>query len=124
MSVRRKRIYIDQTQNERGKLDSTYSELGTLLKDNDYDVESYTEFMILDKKIKDAAVVVFGCPNSSKLRAWTFKGAQLMAIGEGSFAEPEVDASAKRIIRSSFAALLGERKLKSRELFGKAKVPR
>ena len=55
---------------------------------------------------------------------WTFKGAQLMAIGEGSFAEPEVDASAKRIIRSSFAALLGERKLKSRELFGKAKVPR
>ena len=68
LSVRRKRIYIDQTQNERGKLDSTYSELGTLLKDNDYDVESYTEFMILDKKIKDAAVVVFGCPNSSKLR--------------------------------------------------------
>jgi hypothetical protein len=47
-----------------------------------------------------------------------------MAIGEGSFTEPEVDASAKRIIRSSFAALLGERRLKSRELFGTIKGKR
>jgi len=68
LSERRKRIYFDQTQNERGRLDSTYSELGTLLRDNDYDVEPYTEFMILDKKIAEASVVVFGCPNSSKLR--------------------------------------------------------
>lgn len=68
MSGRRTLIYFDQTQNERGRLDSTYSELGDILKDNDYDVESYTEFMVLPKKIEGAKVLVFGCPNSSKLR--------------------------------------------------------
>ncbi|MFW9815590.1 MAG: DUF4350 domain-containing protein [Candidatus Thorarchaeota archaeon] len=68
MSGRRKKILFDQTQNERGRLDSTYSELGQLLKDNDFDVEAYTEFMILAKNLKDASVIVFGCPNSSKVR--------------------------------------------------------
>ncbi|MHA1949882.1 MAG: hypothetical protein ACXAAO_00250 [Candidatus Thorarchaeota archaeon] len=68
MSSRRKKILFDQTQNERGRLDSTYSEVGQLLKDNDFDVEAYTEFMILAKHLKDASVIVFGCPNSSKIR--------------------------------------------------------
>ncbi len=68
LSGRRKKILFDQTQNERGRLDSTYSELGRLLKDNDFDIEAYTEFMILAKNLKDADVMVFGCPNSSKLR--------------------------------------------------------
>ncbi len=61
-------IYFDQTQNERGKLDSTYSELGKLLRDIDFDVEPYTEFMILAKNLKNVDVLVFGCPNSSKIR--------------------------------------------------------
>jgi uncharacterized coiled-coil protein SlyX len=61
-------ISFDQTQNERGKLESTYSELGKLLRDNDFDVEPYTEFMIQTKKLKDVNVLVFGCPNSSKIR--------------------------------------------------------
>jgi ribosomal protein S15P/S13E len=65
---RRIRVFFDQTQNERGRLDTTYSTLGNLLTDNDFDAEPYTEFMILAKKIKDAEVLVFGCPNSSKLR--------------------------------------------------------
>lgn len=68
MSGRRKKILFDQTQNERGRLDSTYSDLGRLLKDNDFDVEAYTEFMILAKHLKEASVMVFGCPNSSKVR--------------------------------------------------------
>jgi hypothetical protein len=68
LSGRRKKILFDQTQNERGRLDSTYSELGQLLKDNDFDVEAYTEFMILAKHLKEASVMVFGCPNSSKVR--------------------------------------------------------
>ncbi len=68
MSGRRTLVYFDQTQNERGRLDSTYSELATLLKDNDYDVEPYTEFMILPKNLEKAQIIVFGCPNSSKLR--------------------------------------------------------
>jgi hypothetical protein len=68
LSGRRRKVYFDQTQNERGKLDSTYSQLGTLLKDNDFDVEPYTEFMILAKNLKDVDVLVFACPNSSKIR--------------------------------------------------------
>ncbi len=39
-----------------------------MLRDNDFDVEAYTEFMILAKNLKDADVMVFGCPNSSKIR--------------------------------------------------------
>ncbi len=69
MSGRRKTILFDQTQNERGRLDSTYSELGQILIDNDFDVEPYTEFMILTKNLKEADVLVFGCPNSSKIRS-------------------------------------------------------
>ena len=69
LSGRRPKIYFDQTQNERGRLDSTYSELGKILRDNDFDVEPYTEFMLLAKSLKEADVLVFGCPNSSKLRS-------------------------------------------------------
>jgi predicted nucleic acid-binding Zn-ribbon protein len=68
LSGRRPKIYFDQTQNERGRLDSTYSELGKILRDNDFDAEPYTEFMLLAKNLKEADVLVFGCPNSSKLR--------------------------------------------------------
>ncbi|MFX0055586.1 MAG: hypothetical protein ACFFAX_08740 [Promethearchaeota archaeon] len=68
MSGRRKLVLFDQTQNERGRLDTTYSELAKLLQDNDFDVEPYTEFMILAKNLEKADVLVFGCPNSSKLR--------------------------------------------------------
>lgn len=68
MSGRRKLVYFDQTQNERGRIDTTYSELAKLLRDNDFDVEPYTEFMLLTKNLENASVVVFGCPNSSKLR--------------------------------------------------------
>ena len=68
MSGRRRSVYFDQTQNERGRLESTYSQLGKLLRDNDFDVEPYTEFMILAKNLKDVDVLVFACPNSSKIR--------------------------------------------------------
>ncbi|MFW9889948.1 MAG: hypothetical protein ACFFER_17335 [Candidatus Thorarchaeota archaeon] len=68
MSGRRKLVLFDQTQNERGRLDTTYSELAKLLQDHDIDVEPYTEFMILAKNLESADVIVFGCPNSSKLR--------------------------------------------------------
>ncbi len=68
MSGRRKKVFFDQTQNERGRLESTYSELGKLLRDNDFDVEAYTEFMILAKNLNGTDVMVFGCPNSSKVR--------------------------------------------------------
>lgn len=64
----RKLAFFDETQNERGKLDSTYSELGKLLRENGFDVQSYTEYMILPDEIEKADVMVFGCPNSSKLR--------------------------------------------------------
>ena len=69
MSGRRKKVFFDQTQNERGRLDTTYSELGELLRDNDFDVEPYTEYMILLKNLKNVDVMVFGCPNSSKIRS-------------------------------------------------------
>ncbi|UCE10163.1 MAG: hypothetical protein JSW61_14525 [Candidatus Thorarchaeota archaeon] len=62
------RVFFDQTQNERGRLDSTYSELAQLLKDNDIEAMPYSEYMILAKKIAECKVLVFGCPNSSKLR--------------------------------------------------------
>lgn len=68
MSGRRKLILFDQTQNERGRLDTTYSELAKILQDNDFDIEPYTEFMILAKNLERADAIVFGCPNGSKLR--------------------------------------------------------
>ena len=39
-----------------------------MLRDNDFDVEAYTEFMLLAKNLKNVDVLVFGCPNSSKVR--------------------------------------------------------
>ncbi len=64
----KKLAFFDETQNERGKLDSTYSELGKLLRENGFDVQQYTEYMILPDEIEKADVMVFGCPNSCKLR--------------------------------------------------------
>ena len=49
--------------------------------------------------------------------AYSVRGEDLILIAEGKFTEPGIDASAKRIIRRSLAALLGDRKLMSRELF-------
>lgn len=68
LSSGRKTIFFDRTQNERGRIDTTYSDLAQLLKDNNFVVEAYTEYMILPKKIGEADVMIFGCPNSSKLR--------------------------------------------------------
>lgn len=51
--------------------------------------------------------------------SYGFKGEHLIAIRRGDLLEPDVDASAKRVIRASFAGLLGDRELKSRELFRK-----
>jgi len=50
---------------------------------------------------------------------YAFRGRQLLSIVEGDFGDPATDACAKRIIRSSFAVLLGGRPLMSRELFRK-----
>jgi hypothetical protein len=68
LSGRRKKVVFDQTQNERGRLDTTYSELGELLRDQDFDVEPYSEYMILAKNLRNVDVFVLGCPNSSKVR--------------------------------------------------------
>ncbi|MEM2143664.1 MAG: hypothetical protein QXS20_05325 [Candidatus Thorarchaeota archaeon] len=68
MPVRRKRILFDQTQNERGRLDSTYARLGQMLSDNDFDVETYTDFMIVSKNISEFDAIVFACPSGSRLR--------------------------------------------------------
>ncbi|MDZ7683810.1 MAG: DNA repair protein RecO [Gammaproteobacteria bacterium] len=46
-----------------------------------------------------------------------FRGDVLLAISEGRLSDPEVDRSARQVIRSSLGILLGGRDLKSRELF-------
>lgn len=50
-----------------------------------------------------------------------FRGDVLLAISEGKLTDPEVDRSARQVIRSSIGALLGGRELKSRELFRRVK---
>ena len=46
-----------------------------------------------------------------------YKGEHLLAIAKGEFVEAEVESTAKKIIRISIARLLGNKPLKSRELF-------
>ncbi len=62
------RILFDVTQNERGRISTTYKALAKLLRDHGYVVEEYNEFLILPDKISKADVIVFACPNGSKLR--------------------------------------------------------
>jgi DNA repair protein RecO (recombination protein O) len=50
---------------------------------------------------------------------YAYRGEDLLQIVEGRFEVPEIDTCAKRVIRSSFAVLLGQRSLRSRELFRK-----
>lgn len=52
-----------------------------------------------------------------------FEGAHLLSISRGEFEEPAVEQTARQIIRLSLKTLLGERPLKSREMFIKS-VPR
>jgi DNA repair protein RecO (recombination protein O) len=47
----------------------------------------------------------------------TYKGEYLLAIADGDFDTPAVDNCAKKIVRASLAVLLGDKPLKSREMF-------
>lgn len=55
----------------------------------------------------------------SEPRPDAFKGEDLLSIVSGALDAPDVDLSARRIIRSSIAVLLGGRPLKSRDLFAR-----
>lgn len=53
--------------------------------------------------------------------AGTFEGGHLLAIGRGELEDPAVERTARQITRTSLRVLLGDRPLKSREIFVKHK---
>jgi hypothetical protein len=68
------RILFDETQNERGRIFSSLTNLRTLLESLGHEVDLHNDAPISFKKIQDQDVLVFACPDQSKLYAYEIKG--------------------------------------------------
>ncbi|MHA1266936.1 MAG: hypothetical protein ACTSRS_16990 [Candidatus Helarchaeota archaeon] len=62
------RICFDTTQNERGKLEENYTTFKELVEKKGYRVESNLEFPITFRQLTHYDIVVFACPDRSKIR--------------------------------------------------------
>ncbi|MHA1244205.1 MAG: hypothetical protein ACTSP7_06475 [Candidatus Heimdallarchaeota archaeon] len=60
------KIFFDETQKERGKINTNYSMLRDALRGEDFQVDIYNDFPISEKSLK-CDVLVFACPDGSKL---------------------------------------------------------
>jgi uncharacterized membrane protein len=60
------KIFFDETQKERGKINTNYSILRDSLKNKGFQVEAYNDFPINEKSLK-CDIFVFACPDGSKL---------------------------------------------------------
>ncbi|NHJ47845.1 MAG: hypothetical protein FK733_08665 [Asgard group archaeon] len=60
------KIFFDETQKERGKINTNYSILRDSLRSEGFDVENYNDFPISEKALR-CDVLVFACPDGSKL---------------------------------------------------------
>jgi hypothetical protein len=60
------KIFFDETQKERGKINTNYSILRDTLRNEGFEVESYNDFPITEKSLR-CDVFVFACPDGSKL---------------------------------------------------------
>ncbi|MBK5112521.1 MAG: hypothetical protein KGD59_01555 [Candidatus Heimdallarchaeota archaeon] len=60
------KIFFDETQKERGKINTNYSILRDSLRSEGLEVEVYNDFPISEKTLK-CDVFVFACPDGSKL---------------------------------------------------------
>jgi hypothetical protein len=60
------KIFFDETQKERGKINTNYSILRDSLRSEGLEVEVYNDFPISEKSLK-CDVFVFACPDGSKL---------------------------------------------------------
>ncbi|HUX97912.1 MAG TPA: hypothetical protein VMV49_00015 [Candidatus Deferrimicrobium sp.] len=62
------RICFDTTQNERGKLNDNYTTFKELIEKKGYVVEANLEFPITFSQLSRYDVVIFACPDRSKIR--------------------------------------------------------
>ncbi|HUT81797.1 MAG TPA: DUF4350 domain-containing protein [Candidatus Bathyarchaeia archaeon] len=60
------KIFFDETQKERGKINTNYSMLRDSLRSEGFEVELYNDFPISEKTLR-CNVFVFACPDGSKL---------------------------------------------------------
>ena len=82
------KIFFDETQKERGKINTNYSILRDALRNEGFQVEVYNDYPISDKSLK-CDIFVFACPDGSKLNKneieaiinFVERGGGLMIIG-------------------------------------------
>ncbi|MHA1213151.1 MAG: Gldg family protein [Candidatus Heimdallarchaeota archaeon] len=82
------KIFFDETQKERGKINTNYSMLRDSLRGEGFEVEIYNDFPISEKSLK-CDIFVFACPDGSKLDKneleailmFVEKGGSLLVIG-------------------------------------------
>lgn len=82
------KIFFDETQKERGKINTNYSILRDSLRNEGFQVEVYNDFPISEKSLK-CDIFVFACPDGSKLAKnevdaviqFVERGGSLLVIG-------------------------------------------
>lgn len=81
-------IGFDQAHKERGKISNSLSKLAELLDTNGYKCENYAEFPITTENLSSYDIVVFACPDNSRLsrqeiesiKKWVKKGGSLLLL--------------------------------------------
>ncbi|UYP47192.1 hypothetical protein NEF87_003477 [Candidatus Lokiarchaeum ossiferum] len=81
-------IGFDQAHKERGKITNSLSKLAELLDSNGYKCENYAEFPITTENLSPYDIVVFACPDNSRLsrqeiesiKKWVKKGGSLLLL--------------------------------------------
>ncbi|NHJ85067.1 MAG: hypothetical protein FK734_06370 [Asgard group archaeon] len=82
------KIFFDETQKERGKINTNYSMLRDSLRNEGFEVDMYNDFPISEKSLK-CDIFVFACPDGSKLEkneidailTFVERGGGLLVIG-------------------------------------------
>ena len=82
------KIFFDETQKERGKINTNYSILRDALRNEGFQVEVYNDYPISEKSLK-CDIFVFACPDGSRLSKneieaiinFVERGGGLMVIG-------------------------------------------
>ncbi len=81
-------IGFDQAHKERGKITSSLSKLAKLLNENGAKCENYAEFPITTENLIPYDIIVFACPDNSRLsrqeivaiKKWVKKGGALLLL--------------------------------------------
>ncbi len=99
------KILFDETQKERGKIYENFDKLGKILEESGHKIATYATFPIKYSEISKSEVLVFLCPDASKLYGHEVK-ALLRFVDEGGSVAIFANAGGDKGLNTNLNSLL------------------